>query len=133
MVHVDMNWADVGAGVIFLALGVVAAVAWIFIDGRRLAAGERRNQHAFEQDMTAVELPEWNGDTYEWTPESLAYLADPDAYQAPDPTPTLEFPAVPDSTLSGPMPVMDGPLDGDAFMEQLKADNAAFLAGLEVQ
>ena len=129
--RIEMNWANVAFGLILLCLAAIVTIAWCFVEQRRVAAFEQRQQRAFDAEMATVELPEWNGDTYEWTPESLAYLADPDAYE--DPAPTAEFEPVPASEISGPMPVMDGPLDGGAFMEQLKADNAAFLANLELQ
>lgn len=139
MPHIEMNWADVGVGLIFLSLGVVAAVAWVFVDGRRIAAEEARNRRAFEQDMSAVELPEWNGSTYDWTPESLAYLNDTHLYAGPGVADTAEFAAVPEgpvpaSEISGPMPVMGAPAENDAdeFLAKLKTDNAAFLARLDV-
>jgi hypothetical protein len=140
MPHIEMNWADVGVGLIFLSLGVVAAVAWVFVDGRRITAEEARNRRAFEQDMSDVELPEWNGSTYDWTPESLAYLNDTHLYAGPGVADTAEFPVipdgpVPDSVISGPMPVMGAPAenDPDAFLTRMRAENTAFLANLELQ
>jgi hypothetical protein len=106
---VDVNWADVSFGLIVLCLSGIAAATWIFIDGRRVAAEEARQRRAFEQTMTDVELPDYNGDTYEWTPESLAYLDDTRLYAGP------------------------GIADTAEFLEQLKADNAEFLANLELQ
>lgn len=133
MPRIEMNWANVAFGLILLCLAAIVTVAWCFVEQRRIAAAESRQRAAFERDMADVELPEYNGDTYEWTQESLAYLNDTNLYAGPGVADTAAFPVVPASEISGPMPVMDGPLDGSAFMEQLKADNAAFLANLELQ
>jgi hypothetical protein len=132
MPRIEMNWANVAFGLILLSIAAIAAVTYYFIDQRRLAVADAHQRRAFDAEMATVELPEWNGDTYDWTPESLAYLADPDAYgqeQEQEPVPTLEFP-VPDSVISGPMPVMGAPAEDDAdeFLTKLKTDNAAFLA-----
>jgi hypothetical protein len=128
-----MNWANVAFGLILLALAAIAAVTYYFIDQRRLAIADAHQRRAFDAEMATVELPEWNGDTYDWTPESLAYLADPDAYQAPeaDPAPTVEFP-VPASEVSGPMPVMSAPLENnaDAWIARMQADTDSVIARL---
>lgn len=125
-----MNWADVSFGVILLCIVAITVTAWYFIDQRRLAVADAHQRRAFDAEMATVELPAWNGDTYDWTPESLAYLADENAYE---PAPTAEFP-VPASEISGPMPVQGAPVENDAddFLAKLKADNAAFLAHLDV-
>jgi hypothetical protein len=106
-----------------IALFVLGIAVWCAIERHRLAVEERHVQQDFEGDMAAVELPPWNGDTYEWTPESappppwndevyewtpesLAFLADPLAYQPPE----VLLPG----SISGPLPVQDdlepGPL-----------------------
>jgi hypothetical protein len=125
-VSVIVNWDAVGMGLILLALAAVTAGAWCFCDSRRLAAEENRQRRAFEKEMAAVRLPDWNGDTYDWPEGGLAdYLEDAYAYGPAD---TLEMP-VPDSVISGPMPVQ--PVSDEAFMARLRADNTAFLASLE--
>jgi hypothetical protein len=131
-----MNWADVAFGLILLSIAVIAATAYYFVDGRRIAAEERRNRRAFEQDMADVKLPDWNGDTFEWTPESLAYLDDTHLYAGPGVADTAEFAAVPDgpvpdSQVSGEYHVMPLTDDPDEFLERMRAENTAFLARLD--
>jgi hypothetical protein len=133
--RIEVNWADVTGGLILLCLVVLIAVTWCFVASRRIAAEERRVRGAFERDMEDAELPPWNGDSYNWTPESLAYMNDTNLYAGPDVADTTSFEAVPDepvppSTISGPLPVM---ASDDDFMARLKADNTAFLARLEMQ
>lgn len=113
---------------IVLAAGLLAAGVYSFLESRRIAAEEARQQRAFEREMASVELPPWNGETYDWTPEALAYLADPEAYA--DPSPTSPIPVVPPSTVSGPLPALETDED---FLARLKAENTAFLAELEVR
>jgi hypothetical protein len=122
--HILVNWSTVCFAAILLALAAVAAVTYAFLETRRMAAADRRQRRLFEREMASVRLPEWNGETYEWTPESLAYLSDP--------YPTGEMSVmnepVPPSTISGPLPVMD---EAGDFISRLRADNAEFLARLE--
>lgn len=124
---INVNWADVTLGIIVLTIGMIAAATYCTIECARIRVEDRRQRREFEQGMADVELPPWNGDTYEWTPEALAYLADTHV----DPDPVTPFRPVPPSEVSGPLPVMDGPLDPDDFMAKLKADNADFLANLD--
>lgn len=112
---------------IVLAAGLLAAGVYSFLESRRIAAEEARQQRAFEREMASVELPPWNGETYDWTPEALAYLADP---EDADPSPTSPIPVVPPSTVSGPLPALETDED---FLARLKAENTAFLAELEVR
>ena len=124
--HVEVNWSTVCFGLILLAAGVIAAVTYCFLESRRIAAEERHQRRDWERDMASAELPEWNGETYEWTPESLAYLAD--SYVSPLATaelPVLREEPVPASTVSGPLPQLD---DGDDFLARMRAETDAFRA-----
>lgn len=119
----NITWPDVAFALILLGVTAVAAAAWCFVGSRRTAAAEAHQRRQFEQEMASVELPPWNGDTYDWTEETLAYLAD--AYvdrRAP----------VPESRVSGPLPVLDEPRgfddDAAAFIASMKAENDAWLA-----
>jgi hypothetical protein len=131
---VTVNWDTLGFGLVLLCIVVIIAVAWCFVDSRRIASAEAHNRRAFEAAMKSAGLPEWNGDTYDWTPESLAYLSETHLYAGPGVADTAAFAALPDgpvppSEISGPLPV----IDDTAFIERLRADNAAFLANLDVQ
>jgi hypothetical protein len=130
--RIEVSWSTVSFGMILLCLAAVAAVTYYFLESRRIAAAENRQRRQFEREMASVRLPEWNGDTYDWSPESLAYLNDTHLYAGPGVADTTSFEALPDgpvppSTVSGPLPVMDS---GD-FIARLRAENSAFLEGLE--
>lgn len=129
---ITVNWADVVLGLVVLCAGAIAAATYSFLEYHRIKAEERRQRRAFEQDMASASLPPWNGETYDWDEQSLAYLSDTHLYAGPGVADTTAFEAVPGapvppSTVSGPLPVMDG---DDDFIARMKAENAAFLEGL---
>lgn len=131
--NITVNWADVTLGLIVLCLGALAAAAYCFLEYHRIKAEERRQRRAFEQDMATAELAPWDGQTYEWDAQSLAYLNDTHVYAGPGVADTTAFEAIPDapvppSTISGPLPVAESDSD---FMARLKAQNAAFLEQLD--
>lgn len=131
---IEVNWADVTLGLIVLAAGVTAAAVYCFLEYHRIKAEERRQRRRFEQDMASAELAPWDGQTYDWDEQSLAYLSDTNVYAGPGVADTLAFEQVPEapvppSTISGPLPVMEGDNDND-FLARMKAENAAFLEGL---
>jgi hypothetical protein len=160
-VSIVVSWPTVTLGCVVLAAGVLACVTYYFLDRQRIAAADRRQRREFEREMRAVQLPDYNGNTYDpppatppygydWTPESLAYLADeqvraeeemaagylrsrPAVKFAYEPfggqAPTSPFP-VPDSTLSGPLPMISTN-GSDDFMARLRAENTEFLARLD--
>jgi hypothetical protein len=131
---------------IAVALFGIAIAVYCFIERRRLAAEERSVQRDFEQKMSAVELPPWNGeeyewtpempvwdgDTYEWTPESLAYLADDNA----DNQSLLLAAPVPPSDISGPLPTQgiepeyDPAADAQAYMTEMRREHDQYMAQL---
>lgn len=148
--RVLVNWPTVEFGLIVLCLVIVVGAVYAFLEARRIKAEERYQNQAFTQDMAAVELPEWNGATYDypaqdavppweaenygggWTPQGLAYLADD--YVPAEYTPrhaTAPQPAVRALAKTGPLPVIAGTPERDEFMDKLRADNQAFLATLD--
>jgi len=101
----------------------VAFLVWYFTEKRRIAAEERRMQHNFERRMSAVELPPWNGETRDWTPESLAYLADDHAYEPPPP-------AVAPVRTRSPKPGYDPAADAEVFIALMRERTAEYIAQL---
>src|SRR5215469_11140814 len=83
-------------GLIVLGAGLIACVTYCFLEAQRIRATDRQQRRQFDRDMQTVQLPAYNGETYEmaeahmpepqeatpppagydWTPESLAYLSD---------------------------------------------------------
>lgn len=120
---VNVSWATVGAGLILLCSVAVIAVAWYFVDQQRTTAEERRQLRALEREIAGVQLPPWDGADYDWPPNLEDYLNDPYAYN--EPTPTKPFPAVPSSTISGPLPKAD---DTEAFIAAMRAQTDAWIA-----
>ncbi len=133
---INVNWADVSLGLIILVIATIAAATYCFLEYHRIHAEERRQRKAFERDMANAQLPEYNGDTYDWDAQTLAYLSDTHVYAGPGVADTVAFPAapVPPSTISGPLPTMDLDADAAAFIAKMKKDNDAWLAKVrEVQ
>lgn len=136
---VNVNWADVAMGLIVLGLAALAAVTYFFLERMRLTLADRRQREAFEQDMKDAGRPDYDGETYEWDAQTLAYLNDTHVYAGPGVAETAEFPVlrepVPVSTISGPLPRFSEPVgpedldaDAEAFIAKMKADNDAWLA-----
>jgi hypothetical protein len=133
-------------------LFAIASAAWCLLESRREAAGDRQVRRNFEASMSAVELPPWNGEeyelapqdawdgsTYEWTPESLAYMNDTNLYAGPDVADTASFAAVPDvppSDISGPLPVQDTgseydpAADAQAYLTAMRREHNQYMARL---
>lgn len=142
--HVNDN--AVWAGLFCLIAAAFAFAAYYLLERKRIAVQEKWQISRFEQEMLTVPRASWDGNQYDWTPESLAYLADP--YASGGPAATAPMPVLPDWHPSGPMPAQRqvryahaGPQftphpaaqDPDDFMAKLKADNAAFLARLALR
>lgn len=73
MINVTASQAVV-SGLIAVALFTAGVAAWLYLEKIWDRGAHRHEHRQFEQDMAAVELPAW-------TPESLAFLADPYAYE----------------------------------------------------
>jgi hypothetical protein len=123
--RVQVSWSTVSFGLILLCVAAIAAVTYYFLESRRIAAEEQRQRRWFEQNMATAELPEWNGATFDWSPDDLDYLADRQAYE--EPAPTAEMPPVPPSEISGPMPELNTQLDPDAFIAAMEAQTDRWL------
>lgn len=130
---INVNWADIAGGGIILAGMALVAYAWCVVAARRIRAQERLDQHRFEADMATRRPSAYDG--YDWTPESLSYLAD-----TGDPgwarTGEIPMVPVPPSEVSGPLPVQpveegyDPAADAEDFLVKMRRENAEFLAGL---
>jgi hypothetical protein len=140
---INVNWADVVGGFIVLALAGMVVYAYLTLDNRRIRAQERHDRRQFEQDMASTELPAWNGDTYDWTPQELAGMSDTAVYAGPGVADTAALPVlseaptvpVPASTVSGPLPVITSPAvpeDPDDFLAKMRADTEAFMAKWDI-
>lgn len=155
------------AGLALIVFCGLAAITYAFLERYRVALHER-NMHRDFTRLKGYRPSAQDGNTYayeapaEWSSQDLAYLrddyAEPDrtgrlvAWEpAPELNPTQAFAVVPetpfywtpvpDSTVSGPMPVMypkvpvveppawpDSPIDTDSFMALMKARTDAWLA-----
>ena len=111
-------------GFTFLLAAVLALTFSLYF-----ARGRRRERRA-DREWTALLAPadSWDGTEWAWPPNVDQYLDDPRAYA--EPAPTMPFPAVPPSTVSGPLPVMSGGLDIDAYIAAMQADTDAFTAAM---
>lgn len=154
------------AGLALIVFCGLAAVTYAFLERHRVAWHER----TLDRDMTRLKgyRPSvQDGNTYayeapaEWSPQDLAYLRDDygvtrgygpvEVEPLPQAAPTQAFAVVPDapfywtpvpdSTVSGPLPVMypkvpvveppswpDSPIDTEEFMALMKARTDAWLA-----
>jgi hypothetical protein len=102
----------IAAGAVLATAVVTFIVAWWALDKVRGKIADQEMREQFGEDMKRVELPDWNGATYDWPQAGLAqYLDDAYAYTGP----------VPVSDVSGPMHVMDEPSDDtDAFIDAMR-------------
>lgn len=115
MIHVS-DWSYIAFGLVLIGAGILAYLTYVLLELHSIRVEDRRQQRAFSEDMKGRRGGPTDGATYEWDPDSLAYLADrytgaPTApFRAAPPTPAagyqFEYP-VPASTVSGPMPVMN--------------------------
>ena len=132
MMNLSLNDA---AGVLFLVFAVAALGLSLHI-----ARGKRRERQA-DREWTGLLAPgnDWDGTEWAWPPNVNQYLDDPAAYY--EPAPTQPFPAVPASTVSGPLPVQQPvryarhapaqpPMDIDAYLAHKQAETEAWLAGM---
>lgn len=154
---INVNWTEVTGGGIVLSLAVLTYLGFCVLETARIKRAEREDRRKFEQDMRNAPLAQWNGETYDWTPEQLHGLSDTAVYAGPgisdtnafpvvdpwaasaDPrwAQTGPFPPVPASTVSGPLPVQPEPYEefdadaaAEAFLKKMHDDNEAFLARL---
>ena len=112
-------------GFVFLLAAVLTLAFALYL------ARARHHERRARQEWTALLAPgnDWDGTQWDWPPNVNQYLDDPGAYA--DPAPTAPFLAVPDSTVSGPLPVMgNGEADLDAYLAAMKADTDAFTAAM---
>ena len=127
------------AGVLFLVFAVAALGLSLHI-----ARGKRRERVAEQEWDTALLMAgpatPWNGT--EWPPNVDQYLDDPRAYY--EQVPTQPFQVIPDSTISGPLPVQRPrqvryantgpqqrpPMSIDEYMARQQAETEAWMASM---
>lgn len=136
----------------WIAVALVAAAAVIiFLSARRVAHRDRLQEHElWQQEIAGLSMPTYDGATYDWPETGLSrYLAatDDTSYDL-EPVPDPPARTVPDSTISGPLPVHEPPPaappwldvelsmaevgdDADAFIAAMKADTQAFIARIK--
>jgi hypothetical protein len=130
----NVNDTYIAIGLGFIAVAAIGVIVYAVLEKWQTGVESRRLHRQFEQKMATTPMPSYDGNTYDWDPDTVrSLLGDPAETRAqPVYTPDEYAYPVPDSQVSGPMPVMDTPMaeETDDFIAQLKADNEAFLASL---
>lgn len=139
------DWSYIAFGLVLIGTGLAAYITYGVLSHFQVRREEHQLNRDFAQGMRGAHPDPRNGATYDWTPDSLAYLHD--GYTGAPTTPFRAAPPAPDagygfgypvpaSTVSGPMPVMPlrpqppmtvDPYDTDAFIAQMKARTAHLL------
>lgn len=138
MPSLDINWSAVTLGGILALAAMTAAVTYYLLERQRIRLHERQLNRQVEQEIVTTPRMSWDGEQYEWTPESMAFLSD-QYYGNPAMTAPQPQLLVPPSTVSGPLPVQ--PLrrpawqpasppvqETDDVITRLRASNEEFMA-----
>jgi len=118
---------------LILLLGLTGWLAAGYLREQRALAAETRRLNEWEQEVIGVTLPEWDGETYEWWPETglsryLDAFAEPAAVPAPVIPAIPAIPAIPVSRISGPMRALAPTDDVNAFISALRSRADTFIA-----
>ena len=129
---VQVNWSAVVLGAILFGAVVIAAATYYLLEHQRIRVEERRLDREFEHEVAVAPRMSWDGEQYEWTPETMAFL---NAQLDSNPALTAPQPAVPASSISGPLPVQQpllpapsfSPREADDVLDRIRASNEEFM------
>jgi hypothetical protein len=145
--HLEANLplACIVIGLSCLGFALMAFTAWALLTHFQVHKEEQQLNRDFTRDMKHATAAPWDGETYEWTPETMAFLADqtapeyqPDAYGYPADLGYGPAAPVPASSISGPLPVItgpaeDAPADDEQYIAWMRAWTDNFLASQGVE
>jgi hypothetical protein len=129
-VKLEVDWTLVGPGLVFLGIALIGFITYGMLDRYMGRKEDARLRQDFTRDMKHATAAPWDGETYDWTPETMAFLGD----QAYTPDTFAYDPAapVPESNVSGPLPVISEPVKFEPASDDdttwLKDWTDAFLA-----